>query len=92
MNSNHPLKLKCCYGRLALPYYGKNKMNTTKKTFDIYGEIYTCYMVENGYDQLISVFDDNGELLFKFEEPVSNSGLQFLLKGYAMATKNGVCK
>ena len=67
-------------------------MNTSKKTYDIYGTAYTCYVVDNGYDSLVSVFDDAEKLLFKFEEKISNSELQFLLKGYALASKTEVFK
>ena len=66
-------------------------MNTTKKTYDVYGNCYVCYILNNGYDKVVSVFNAQGDLLFKFEEPINGSQLIFLLKGYSIA-HNGVLK
>jgi len=66
-------------------------MDVKKKTYDIYGNCYICYIGNNGYDKVVSVFNEKGDLLFKFEEPLNNSQLVFLLKGYAIA-HNGALK
>ena len=43
-------------------------------------EDYVFY--NNGYDEGVSVFNDKGDLLFKFDEKISESQAVVLLKGY----------
>ena len=54
----------------------------TKRSYSIYGQSYDCYFYNNGYDEGVSVFNDKGDLLFKFDEKISESQAVVLLKGY----------
>ena len=62
-------------------------MHNKKRSYDIEGNIYTCYFYSNGYDKWISVFDSNDKMLFKFDEPIEDRQVVVLLKGYAIGTK-----
>ena len=53
-----------------------------KRTYSIYGKTYDCYFYNNGYDEGVSVFNDIGKFLFKFDEKISEAQAVVLLKGY----------
>ena len=59
----------------------------TKRSYSIYGQSYDCYFYNNGYDEGVSVFNDSGDLLFKFDEKINASQIVFLLKGYSKGSK-----
>ena len=54
----------------------------TKRSYSIYGQSYDCYFYNNGYDEGVSVFNDTGELLFKFDEKINETQAVVLIKGY----------
>ena len=58
-------------------------MINKKRSYTIYGNTYDCYFYNNGYDEGVSVFNDKGDLLFKFDEKINASQIVFLLKGYS---------
>ena len=60
----------------------KNEAYKNSKSFEIYGNVYDCYFYNNGYDEGVSVFNDAGKFLFKFDEKISESQAVVLLKGY----------
>ena len=62
----------------------------TKRSYSIYGQSYDCYFYNNGYDEGVSVFNDSGDLLFKFDEQINASQIVFLLKGYSKGSKGKV--
>tara|TARA_R100000808_G_C2152787_1_gene162487 strand:+ start:509 stop:712 length:204 start_codon:yes stop_codon:yes gene_type:complete len=66
-------------------------MNNKKRSYTIYGNTYDCYFYNNGYDEGVSVFNDKGDLLFKFDEKINASQIVFLLKGYSKGSR-GITK
>jgi len=66
-------------------------MNNKKRSYTIYGKTYDCYFYNNGYDEGVSVFNDKGDLLFKFDEKINASQIVFLLKGYSKGSR-GITK
>ena len=60
---------------------------TTKKVYDIFGSLYSCYFYNNGYDQGVTIFTERGDMAFKFDEPVKESQIHLLLKGYHIGSK-----
>ena len=65
----------------------KNEAYKSSRSFEIYGRVYDCYFYNNGYDEGVSVFNDSGDLLFKFDEKINASQIVFLLKGYSKGYK-----
>ena len=66
-------------------------MINKKRSYTIYGKTYDCYFYNNGYDEGVSVFNDKGDLLFKFDEKINASQIVFLLKGYSKGSR-GITK
>ena len=66
-------------------------MINKKRSYTIYGNTYDCYFYNNGYDEGVSVFNDKGDLLFKFDEKINASQIVFLLKGYSKGSR-GITK
>ena len=65
----------------------KNEAYKSSRSFEIYGRVYDCYFYNNGYDEGVSVFNDTGKFLFKFDEKISEAQVVVLLKGYVTGTK-----
>ena len=66
-------------------------MNNKKRSYTIYGKTCDCYFYNNGYDEGVSVFNDKGDLLFKFDEKINASQIVFLQKGYSKGSR-GITK
>ena len=62
-------------------------MNNKKRSYTIYGNTYDCYFYNNGYDEGVSVFNDSGDLLFKFDEKINASQSFSYLKDILKALK-----
>ena len=57
------------------------------KKYEIDNIIYDCYFYNNGGgDEGVVVFNNQGELLFKFNERVDGKEIVFLLKGYSLVS------
>ncbi len=55
------------------------------KTYEINGRVYDCYFYNNGGgDEGVTVFNPQGDLLFKFDEKINGREIVFLLKGYSL--------
>lgn len=67
-------------------------MNTTKKVYDIFGSLYSCYFYDNGYDQGVTIFGEDGEMAFKFNEPIDESRIHLLLKGYHIGSNKVISR
>jgi len=54
------------------------------KSYDVDSKRYDCYFYDTGCEQGVTVFNSKGDMLFKFNEPVDEDQMTFLLKGYSI--------
>jgi hypothetical protein len=65
----------------------KNEAYKRSRSYEIYGREYDCYFYNNGDDEGVSVFNDEGKFLFKFDEKISEAQAVVLLKGYVTGVR-----
>ena len=59
-------------------------MNINMKSYEVDNKRYDCYFYDTGCEQGVTVFNSKGDMLFKFNEPVDEDQMTFLLKGYSV--------